>query len=145
MYQVTLTESLFPAVRDATVEKITLGDLLRRRAAEHSDTIALKEVGYDGAIGRTWTNAQLLADSERLARALASRHAPGARIAVYANNVPEWVLLEFGSAMAGLTLVTVNPAYQKRELKYVLEQSRSKGIYYVEEFRGTQMKAIAAE
>jgi fatty-acyl-CoA synthase len=145
MYQVTLTESFFAAVRDEAVERITIGDLLRRRAAEHSDTIALKELGYDGAIGRTWTYAQLLADSERLARALASRHAPGARIAVYANNVPEWVLLEFGSAMAGLTLVTVNPAYQKRELKYVLEQSRSEGIYYVVEFRGTAMKAIADE
>jgi fatty-acyl-CoA synthase len=145
MYQVTLTESLFPAVREGAVEKITIGDLLRRRAAEYPDTIALKELGYDGAVRRTWTYAQLLADCERLARALASRHAPGARIAVYANNLPEWILLEFGSAMAGLTLVTVNPAYQKRELKYVLEQSRSEGIYYVEEFRGTPMKAIADE
>ena len=145
MYQVTLTESLFPAVRDAAVEKLTIGELLRRRASEHAGAVALKELGYDGAVGRTWSYAQLLADSERLARALASRHAPGARIAVYANNVPEWVLLEFGSAMAGLTLVTVNPAYQKRELKYVLEQSRSEGIYYVEEFRGTPMKTIADE
>src|SRR5688500_10311624 len=141
MYQVTLTESLFPAVRSEGVEKITIGDLLRRRAEAHADTVALKELGYDGAIGRTWTYAQLLADSERLGRALASRHAPGARIAVYANNVPEWVLLEFGSAMAGLTLVTVNPSYQKRELKFVLEQSRSEAIYYVEEFRGTAMRS----
>ena len=67
----------------------------------------------------------------------------GARIAVYANNVPEWVLLEFGCGLAGLTLVTVNPAYQKRELKYVLEQSRSEALYYVEDFRGSPMKAIA--
>jgi fatty-acyl-CoA synthase len=117
MYQVTLTESLFPAVRGDPVEKITIGDLLRRSAKVHADTIALKELGYDGAIRRTWTYSQLLADSERLGRALASRHPPGARIAVYANNLPEWVLLEFGTALAGLTLVTVNPAYQKRELK----------------------------
>ena len=47
--------------------------------------------------------------------------------------------------MAGLTLVTVNPAYQKRELKYVLEQSRSEALYYVEEFRGSPMQAIADE
>ena len=145
MYRVSLTESCFPAVRDEAVEKIAIGDLLRRRAEAHADTIALKEVGYDGAIGRTWTYAELLSDAERLARALASRHPPGARIAVYANNLPEWVLLEFGSAMAGLVLVTVNPAYQKRELKYVLEQSRSEAIYYVEEFRGSPMKAIADE
>ena len=92
-----------------------------------------------------WTYAQLTADAERLGRALASRHAQGARIAVYANNSPEWVLLELGSALAGVTLVTVNPAYQKRELAYVLEQSRAEAIYYVDEFRGSDMKAIVEE
>src|SRR5688500_14565228 len=143
MYRVSLSESCFPAIRAEPVEKITIGDLLRRRAEAHADTVALKEIGYGGEPGRTWTYAQLSAEAERLGRALASRHAPGARIAVYANNLPEWVLLEFGSAMAGLTLVTVNPSYQKRELKYVLEQSRSEAIYYVEEFRGTAMKTIA--
>ena len=66
-----------------------------------------------------WTYSALLADAERLGRALASRHQPGARIAIYANNIPEWVLFEFGSALAGLTLVTVNPAFRKRELLYV--------------------------
>lgn len=145
MYRVSLTQSLFPAVRDEAAEALTIGELLRRRAAEHGDTVALKEIGYDSAIGRTWSYAQLLVDAERLGRALASRHAPGTRIAVYANNMPEWVLLEFASAMAGLTLVTVNPAYQKRELKYVLEQSRSEAVYYVAEFRGSAMAAIVAE
>jgi len=145
MYRVSLTQSYFPAVGDEAVEKLTIGDMLRRRAEAHADTFALKALGYDGAIGRTWTYAELLKDSKRLGRALASRHAPGARIAVYANNLPEWVLLEFASGMAGLVLVTVNPAYQKRELKYVLEQSRSEAIYYVEEFRGSPMKAIADE
>src|SRR6185503_16986840 len=60
MYRVSLTESCFPAVRDEAVEKIAIGDLLRRRAEAHADTVALKEVGYDGAIGRTWTYAELL-------------------------------------------------------------------------------------
>ncbi|WP_309662074.1 AMP-binding protein [Sphingomonas sp.] len=145
MYRVSLTESLFPAVRDAPVEKLTIGDLLRRRATAHAATIALKEFGYDGAVGRTWTYAGLLRDAERLARALASRHKPGTRIAIYANNLPEWVLMEFATAMAGIILVTVNPAFQARELKYVLEQSRSEAIYYVAEFRGSPMTAIANE
>jgi fatty-acyl-CoA synthase len=145
MYRVALTQSYFPAITDGSVEAMTIGDLLRRRASEHAETVALKEVGYDGEIGRTWTYAQLLEDAERLGRALASRHRPGARIAVYANNSPEWVLLEFASAMAGLTLVTVNPAYQKRELRYVLEQSRSEAIYHVTEFRGSAMQAIVEQ
>jgi fatty-acyl-CoA synthase len=143
MYDLLLTQSFFPAIADAPVERVTIGDMLRREALGHPDTIALKELGYDSGIGRTWTYQRLLADAERLGRTLARRHAPGARIAVYANNLPEWVLLELGAAMAGLILVTVNPAYQKRELAYVLGQSRAEAIYHVEEFRGNPMRSIA--
>ena len=143
MYKIALTESYFPAQGGADPAPVTIGEMLRASVARAPDQPALKELGYDGAIGRTWTYAQLLADVERLARALAARHAEGARIAVYANNLPEWVLLELACGLAGVTLVTVNPAYQKRELKYVLEQSRSEAIYYVADFRGNPMQAIA--
>lgn len=143
MYSVALTESYFPAQGGDAPDPMTMGDMLRRSAARAPDQAALKELGYDGAIGRVWTYAELLTDAERLARALASRHAEGARIAVYANNVPEWVLLELACGLAGVILVTVNPAYQPRELKYVLEQSRSEAIYYVAEFRGNPMQEIA--
>ena len=143
MYEVRLTESYFPAQGGPAPEPMTIGDMLRAAAARSPDRAALKELDYDGAVARTWTYLELLGDAERLARALASRHAEGARIAVYANNSPEWVLLELACALASVTLVTVNPAYQKRELKYVLEQSRSEAIYYVSSFRGNPMQAIA--
>ena len=143
MYDATLTQSYFPAQGGPEPEPITIGEMLRRSVDSAPDRPALKELGYDGEIGRTWTYAELLTDARRLARALASRHAEGARVAVYANNVPEWVLLEVACGLAGVTLVTVNPAYQKRELKYVLEQSRSEALYYVTDFRGNPMKEIA--
>lgn len=143
MYKVNLSESYFPAQGGDEPAPMTIGDMLRQSTAETPDAMALKELSYQGEILRTWTYAQLLADSERLARALASRHAEGSRIAVYANNVPEWVILELACGLAGVILVTVNPAYQKRELKYVLEQSRSEGIYYVADFRGNPMQDIA--
>jgi fatty-acyl-CoA synthase len=143
VYHVTLSKSYFPA-QDGEPDRLsTIGDMLRRSAADAPDRPALKELGIDGTIGRTWTYAELLHDAERLGRALASRHPEGARVAVYANNLPEWVLLELGCALAGVTLVTVNPAYQPRELRYVLEQSRSEAIYYVAEFRGNPMQQIA--
>lgn len=143
MYNVNLTESYFPAQGGDAPIQMTIGDMLRQSTAAAPDLMALKELGYDGEIGRTWTYTELLADSERLARALASRHEEGARIAVYSNNVPEWILLELACGLAGIILVTVNPAYQKRELKYVLEQSRAEAIYYVADFRGNPMQDIA--
>ena len=45
----------------------------------------------------------------------------------------------------GLVLVTANPAYQARELRYVLEHSGAVGLFLVESYRGNPMAAIAAE
>ncbi len=143
MYHVALADSYFPAQGGPEPAPMTVGDMLSQSAERSPDRPALKELNYQGGIERIWTYAELLADAERLARALASRHEEGARIAVYANNLPEWVLLELACGLSGITLVTVNPAYQKRELKYVLEQSRSEAIYYVADFRGNPMQEIA--
>ena len=143
MYNVELTESYFPAQGGPEPSPTTIGDMLRQSAARVPDQDALKELNYEGQVCRSWTYAELLVDCGRLARALASRHAEGARVAVYANNVPEWVLLELACGLAGVILVTVNPAYQRNELKYVLEQSRSEAIYYVADFRGNPMQEIA--
>lgn len=143
MYKVRLEESYFPAQGGPAPAALTIGDMLHASASASPERIALKELGDDGDVKRTWTYRELVDDCERLARALSSRHAQGARIAVYANNVPEWVLLELACGLAGITLVTVNPAYQKRELKFVLEQSRAEAIYYVKDFRGNPMQEIA--
>jgi long-subunit acyl-CoA synthetase (AMP-forming) len=60
-------------------------------------------------------------------------------VAVWANNIPEWVVLELASGLAGVTLVTVNPALRAGELVHVLAQSRADGIFLLPEYRGTRM------
>jgi fatty-acyl-CoA synthase len=145
MYALSLTESYCPAQTDEALHETTVGDVLRQTAARTPDAPALVEADGDGVRQRRWTYAELLADSERLAHALLTRYKPGERIAVWAPNIPEWVIAEFGLALAGLTLVTVNPGYQPRELKYVLEQSGSAGLFLIPEFRGNPMAKIAAE
>lgn len=145
VYEVSLTESYFPAQTDDEVLETTVGGILRTQAAKTPHAGALVEADLDGRIGRAWTYAELLADAERLARALLSRYRPGERICVWAPNIPEWVILEYAAALAGLTLVTANPAYRPRELKFVLEQSRSVGLLLVQEYRGNAMAQVAAE
>ena len=145
MYALELIQSYCPAQDDEALHETTVGSVLREAAAKSPDAPALHEVDGDGQLARHWTYAELLADSERLAHALLTRYRPGERIAVWAPNVPEWVIAEFALGLAGLTLVTVNPGYQPRELKYVLEQSRAVGLFLIEEFRGNPMARIAAE
>lgn len=94
---------------------------------------------------RAWTYAQLLADAQRCAQWLMSRFQPGERVCLWAPNVPEWVIVQYGAAMAGLVLVTANPALREGELRYVLEQSKPAGLIYTAQFRGTDMAATVSE
>ena len=144
MYDVELTEACFPAQDDGGVREVTVGGLLREIAAKRPAAEALVEVRQSGEIGRRWSYAALLADSERLAGALASRFRPGERVCVWSPNSPEWVLMEYACALAGLVLVTANPAYQERELRYVLEQSGAVALFLVEAYRGNPMAGIGA-
>ncbi len=145
MYEIQLTRSHFPAQQDDEVLETTVGGVLRTQAALTPDAGALVEADLAGRIGRSWTYLELLADAERLASALASRYAVGERICVWSPNIPEWVILEYAAGLAGLILVTANPAYRPRELKFVLEQSRSAGLFLTREYRGNPMWDIAAE
>ena len=127
-----------PPVRD-----ITVGDLLREAAEAAPDRVALIAGVADRSARREWTYRELLDESVRVARALASRFEPGERVAVWAHNVPEWILIEYGCALAGVVLVTVNPAFRESEARYVLTQSRAAAVFAVPEFRGNPMLAAA--
>lgn len=144
MYEVALTRSYFPAQHDLSVLDSTVGGVLRQQAELTPDATALIEPALNGGIDRRWTYLELFNEAERLAYALLSRFKPGERICIWAPNAPEWVIMEYAAALAGLTLVTANPAYQERELRYVLEQSRASGLFFVREHRGNPMAQIAA-
>lgn len=123
----------------------TLGDFLRTVAAEHPDRIALVDADPDPARRRSWTYAELLATAEQVARALLVRFRPGERVAIWAPNSAEWVLLQQGASLAGLVLVTINPANKQRELEYILQRSRAAGIFHASEYRGFDMADAVRE
>jgi fatty-acyl-CoA synthase len=66
-------------------------------------------------------------------------------VAICAANCPEWLLIEFGAALAGLVLVTVNPASTAQELAYVLRQSKACGILVQSELRGRRLPDLVAQ
>jgi len=131
----TVTTSYWPADVSEPVLETTVGGILRAAAAQAPDLTAMVAGMPDPAARRRWTYAQLRAEAEQAARALTVRFAPGERVAVWAPNLPEWVILEYAAALAGLVLVTVNPAFRPAELAYVLNQSGAAGIFLVPEFR----------
>ena len=64
---------------------------------------------------------------------------------MWANNIPEWVILELAAALAGITVVTVNPALRSQELAYVLGQSRADGIFLVPAYRTSPMAEMVEQ
>jgi fatty-acyl-CoA synthase len=47
----------------------------------------------------------------------------GEKVAIWANNVPQWVLTQFGTGKMGAVMVTVNTNYRSFELEYLMKQS----------------------
>jgi fatty-acyl-CoA synthase len=141
----TVSTSYWPADRSQPVLDLTVGDALREAAAAAPRTTALVQGAVDPAARRRWSYAELLEASERAARALLGRFAPGDRVAVWANNIPEWVMLELAAGLAGITIVTVNPALRPQELAYVLGQSQADGIFLIPAYRASPMAEMVQQ
>lgn len=135
-----LTESVWPVDTSRPVLELTVGELLQQAAAEVPDRLALVSVAPERG-ARTWTYGELRDDAERAAAWLLDRFRPGEHLAVWAPNVPEWLVLQYGAALGGMVLVTANPALRGPELEYALGRSHAAGVFFVDGFRGTDMAA----
>jgi fatty-acyl-CoA synthase len=122
-----------------------VGGVLLATSEIWGDRVALVEGIADTLERPRWTFAEIAAQSPGAATALLAHFRPGEHEAVGAPNCPHWIWVEFGAALAGLTLVTVNPAYQAKELEYVLKQSRAVGILVAPEYRGRDLIAVVKE
>jgi fatty-acyl-CoA synthase len=117
----------------------TLGDILDSRAEEVPTLEAVVYSCYPefgGALDIRWSYAEFRERVNAVARGLmALGLQKGEHIAVWAANLPEWVLLEFAAAKAGLVLVTVNPVYRAAELEYVLKQGDVAALFFMARVR----------
>ena len=142
-FHCNLKEAYFPAIKNEEIMQTTIGEELQKASNDSGSMMALVQVKDDGSVGKSWTYEELYKDCLELAKRMSSRHKKGTRIAVWAPNYPEWVIIEFAASLAGLVLVTVNPSFQEDELKYVLEKSQSEELYVAKSFRGNPMWDIA--
>lgn len=137
-----LTQSYWPSEKSAGVRDVTLPELLREAAGAAPNHLALVDAVYDPAGRRHWTYAEFLADVEKGARALLARFSPGDRVAIWAPNSADWVILQQSIAMAGMVVVAANPAYKTHELEYVLRHSGAVGLFYVRSYRGSDLEPV---
>jgi fatty-acyl-CoA synthase len=113
-------------MRPEDIEGLTVGGLLDLVHERRPDDEALV---YPDR-GLRYTYARFKEVVESCAKALLALGVrKGDHVAVWGQNVPEWVTLQFATGKVGAVLVTVNPAYKSHELKYVLDQSDAAALF----------------
>jgi fatty-acyl-CoA synthase len=116
-------------MRPEDIEGLTIGGLLDLVHERRPDDEAL--VYPDRGLRQTY--AEFREAVEACARALmALGIGKGDHVAVWGQNVPEWVTLQFATGKVGAVLVTINPAYKSHELEYVLDQSDAAALFLTE-------------
>ena len=69
----------------------------------------------------------------------------GDRIGIWAPNCAEWLLVQLASAKAGLILATINPAYRRGEVEYVLNKVDCKALVLAPSFKSSDYIGILTE
>ncbi|MFH0783528.1 MAG: AMP-binding protein [Pseudomonadota bacterium] len=107
---------------DVKVGKTTIGTIVDILAETIGDNIGLEYYSLDIRLNFKQLREKCNAVAKGL---MALGIAKGDKVAIWANNLPEWVYTQYGSARMGAVLVTVNTNYRSSELEYLLQQSDS--------------------
>src|SRR5439155_19984059 len=92
---------------------------------------------------RSITMAEVDQASDALAAGLvANGFGPGDRLAVYLQNVPQFVLAMVATWKAGGIMVSINPMNKARELEYLLSDSRASVLVCLESLYAETAKGV---
>lgn len=117
----------------------TLGQLLDQTIARCGPQDALVYADRDFRL--TWY--EFGEEVDRLARGLMAmgvKH--GEKIALWATNVPHWIVLMFAAAKIGAILLPLNINYKTSEIDFALKQSDSENLFIISGYRDTDYVQI---
>jgi len=118
--------------RPLAYRDIGVGELLSALARDYSQNEAL--IYPDRGLRYDFSQLDWIA--RKIARGLLSIGVnPGDRVAVWAPNIPEWVVLQFALAKIGAVLVTVNTSLRAAEIEFLLKQSETSTLVTVARVR----------
>jgi fatty-acyl-CoA synthase len=118
---------------------VTVGGLLDRMAERFPENDALVYVER----GLRYSYREFNDVCRRVAKGLLGLGiGKGDHVSIWANNVAEWVILQFATAKIGAVLVTINTSYRSAELEYILKQSDSGTLFLVKRFKDTEYLPI---
>jgi fatty-acyl-CoA synthase/long-chain acyl-CoA synthetase len=132
------------ADRSTELVDLTVGELLAERARRHPHRTALIGTRHGTATPARLTYGEVFVEACRVATALARMTDRGSHIALWAPNVVEWPIIQYGAAFAGMVLVALNPALTEDDLQYAVSHSGSTVLLHAEAQRDRPMAEVAA-
>ncbi|WP_020497514.1 MULTISPECIES: class I adenylate-forming enzyme family protein [Sciscionella] len=141
---VLLHESLWEKEESSPLVEHTVGSLLAARARDCPDSPALVGTVCGTTRQRRLTYRELHAQASRVARALLRIARPGEFVALWAPNVLEWPIVQYGAALAGMRLVALNPVLRASELIYALNHSESSVLIHADRSRDYDLAAVVS-
>jgi fatty-acyl-CoA synthase len=123
------------------VDGLTFSAVLRRTAERFGthDALVFPQLGYRCSYADYQTEVHA---TSRALLALGIQR--GEHVAIWATNLPQWVILQFASAAIGAVLVNINPAYRAQELEYVLNQADIVALFLTDTFKKASFFDILA-
>uniref|UniRef100_A0A6Q2YH74 Medium-chain acyl-CoA ligase ACSF2, mitochondrial n=1 Tax=Esox lucius TaxID=8010 RepID=A0A6Q2YH74_ESOLU len=128
----TLTTSYAHGTSSKSLLCSTVGETLQAAAERWPDREAL--VFLQDGVRKTFSQFQQDVD-QAAAGLLAMGLKRGERLGVWGPNTYEWVLFQYATAKAGIILVSVNPAYQLKELELALRKVRCNAVVCPTQFK----------
>ncbi len=111
---------------------VTIGEILNKIADTYPDNDALVAVYRN----ERYTYKEFREICGEVAKGLMKLGIKkGDRVAIWATNYPEWVIVQFATALIGAILVTVNPSFKTHELEYGLSNSESQTLLLIGKFK----------
>ena len=131
------------ADRSVELVDLTVGELLAERAWLYPGRLAVVGWRHCGAPARL-TYEALFNEACRVAAALLQLTERGSHVALWAPNVVEWPIIQYGAALAGMVLVALNPALPEDDLHYAVAHSGSSVLLHADVDRNYPMTEVAA-
>ncbi|XP_056263238.1 medium-chain acyl-CoA ligase ACSF2, mitochondrial-like [Pseudoliparis swirei] len=121
----SLTSSYVHGTSSISLLPLTVGQSLDSTVQRWPDREAV--VFMQDGIRKTF--AQFQQDVDRTAAGLLALGLKrGDRLGVWGPNTYEWILFQFASSKAGIIQVSLNPAYQVKEVEFTLKQVQCKAV-----------------
>jgi acyl-CoA synthetase (AMP-forming)/AMP-acid ligase II len=106
--------------------------LVERSASRFGQALAIE----DGEHKLTFAELQAAAENA-CAACLACGIERGDRVAIWAPNLLRWVVAALGASFAGAVLVPINTRFKGKEARFILEKTRARLLFTVDQFLGT--------